>query len=143
MPSQPRLESLFFTLWGLLNHHARMTPDFSPARTGRPGKQHRAEGAGGSGLCGGGEGERPSMQKVQKDQQAGERQDSHNSQTHLLSPPPFFLCSPASHSALFHPCHARPPLPPCTRPLLGGDDRPYRVQRGTLGRLCGEGSVRH
>lgn len=68
-----------------------MTPDFSRAWAGRPGKQHRAEGAGGSGVCGEGEGERPQMQKVQKDQQAGERQDAHVLKlTCSLSPPPSF-----------------------------------------------------
>lgn len=40
---------------------------------GGTGEQHRAQGAGGSGVCGAGEGERPQMQKVQKDQQTGER----------------------------------------------------------------------
>lgn len=135
---------VFFTLLGLLNHHSRMTPDFSRAWAGRPGKQHRAEGAGGSGVCGEGEGERPQMQKVQKDQQAGERQDAHVLKlTCSLSSPPFLLCPPVSHSTPLHHRHARLPLLPCTRPLLGGDDRPYRVQCGTLGRLCGEGSVRH
>lgn len=141
MPSRSKPESLFFTLSGLLDHHSQMTPGFSRVWAGRPGKQHRAEGAGGSGVCGEREGEHPQMQKDQKDQQAGERQDTHHPQTDLLSlfPPLFLLCPPPNTHTPPFPA----PSPPRTRPLLGGDDRPYRVQCGTLGRLCGEGSVRH
>lgn len=97
-----------------------MTPDFSRAWAGRPGKQHRAEGAGGSGLCGEGEGEHPKMQKVQKDQQAGEKQDAHSSQIDLLSPfpPPSFsapllltlhLSTTATHTALSPPLYPSSP----------------------------------
>lgn len=62
---------------------------------------------------------------------------------------PFFMCPPLPALLL----SSAPPLsfsrsssgvpPPPTNLLLGGNDRPHRVQRGALGRLCGEGSVRH
>lgn len=116
MPSQSRLESFFgffFTLLGLLIRPGGMTPDFSRAWAGRPGKQHRAEGAGGPGVCGEGQGGLPQMQKVQKDQQAGERQDAHILRlTCYLS-----LSSPPTLSApLHHHRHARLPLLYSTSP---------------------------
>lgn len=78
----------------------------------------------------------------------------------LLSGPPLFLNS-SSFVFPFYPSSSDCPprhlasplsLAPCLRALhtssatnlfLGGNDRPHRVQCGALGRLCGEGSVRH
>lgn len=58
----------------------------------------------------------------------------------------FFLCVPLfllSSRHLASPSVFSLHASSATNLLLGGDDRPHRVQCGALGRLCGEGSVRH